>query len=119
MAPGSDQGYLVHIVAVGETLDRIADHYDTTVEAIMTVNYELKPPVWVQYPIVIPVGAKDVTGLPAFKVYVVEAYEVISVEALADVLGVDAAALGLYNLCTGSNCQFNQGDVLLVPYVVE
>jgi len=115
MPPGGDQGYLVHVVAVGETLDMIADHYDTTVQAIMVVNYKLTPPVWVQYPLVIPVGAKDATGLPAFKVYVLEAYESISAASLADVLGVDASKLESYNLCTG-NCQFNKGDVLLVPY---
>jgi len=115
MPLGSDHGYLVHVVAIGETLDRIADHYNTTVEAIMTVNYGLKPPVWVQYPIVIPVDTKDAAGLPAFKVYVVEAYEAISAESLAEVLGVDASMLEFYNLCT-ANCQFNKGDVLLVPY---
>jgi len=113
--PGGNQGYLVHIVAVGETLDMIADRYDTTVQAIMAVNYGLKPPVWVQYPIVIPVNTKDAAGLPAFKVYVVEAYESISAKSLADVLGVDASALEFYNLCT-ANCQFNKGDVLLVPF---
>ena len=115
MPAGTDQGYLIHIVAPGETLDMIAVDYNTTVQAIIAVNYKLKPPVWVQYPIVIPVGTKDARGLPAFDVYVVEAYETIKAESLADVLGVDAAALEFYNLCTG-NCQFNKGDVLLVPY---
>jgi len=116
MPPGSDQSYLVHIVAVGETLDTIANHYNTTVQAIITVNYKFKPPVLLQYPLVIPVGTKDATGLPAFKVYVVGAYESISAESLADVLSVDANALELYNLCT-ANCQFHKGDVLLIPYI--
>ena len=115
MPPGGDQGYLVHIVAVGETLDIIADHYDTTVQAILAVNYKLKPPVWVQYPIVIPVGADDTAGYIAFEVYVVvDAYEVITAESLANILGVDASALEFYNMCI-SNCQFHKGDVLLIP----
>ena len=81
----------------------------------MAVNYKLKPPVWVQYPIVIPVGTQDATDLPAFKVYVVETYKSIPAKSLANVLDVDASALEFYNLCTG-NCRFNKGDVLLVPY---
>jgi len=115
MPPGSKQGYLVHVVAAGETLEVIAEDYNTTVLAILAVNYKLKPPVWAQYPIVIPVNTKDAVGLPAFKVYVVNDHEMIMAEALADVLGVEATALEYYNLCTG-NCQFNKGDVLLVPY---
>jgi len=115
LPPGTTQGYLVHMVAAGETLDVIAAHYDTTVQAIIAVNYKLKPPVWVHYPIVIPKGATDATGLPAFDVYVVDEAETITAESLAENLGVDASALEFYNLCT-RNCQFNKGDVLLVPY---
>ena len=114
LPPGSDQGFLVHMVAVGETLDMIAGHYNTTVQAILAVNYKLEPPVWAQYPIVIPLGAEDTTGYPAFEVYVVETNEKISAESLAGILGMDAAALEFYNTCTG-NCQFNKGDVLLIP----
>jgi len=115
MPAGTEQGYLVHIVAAGETLDMLAANYNTTVQALMAVNYKLKPPVWVEYPIVIPVGIQDAAGLPAFDVYVVDGYEFVTAESLADTLGVDATALEYYNLCTG-NCRFNKGDVLLVPY---
>lgn len=110
---GNQNGFLVHIVEYGETLDMIANKYGTTVQAIMAVNYELTPPVWAHYPIVIPVGAKDTIGLPAFEVYVVED-ETVSSESLADTLGVDIGELQLYNLCVGS-CQFDKGDVLLIP----
>lgn len=111
---GSDQVYLIHIVAQGETLDVIAANYATTVQAIIAVNYELTPPVWVDYPIVIPLDTTDVAGLPSFTVYIVEEYETISSKELAEILAVDAADLEFYNVCS-ANCQFARGDVLLVP----
>lgn len=111
---GSDQVYLIHIVAQGETLDVLAANYATTVQAIIAVNYELTPPVWVDYPIVIPLDATDVAGLPSFTVYIVEEYQTISSKDLAEVLAVDAADLEFYNVCS-ANCQFARGDVLLVP----
>ena len=111
---GSDQVYLIHIVAQGETLDAIAANYATTVQAIIAVNYELTPPVWVDYPIVIPLDTTDVAGLPSFTVYILEEYETISSKELAEILAVDAADLEFYNVCS-ADCQFARGDVLLVP----
>ena len=115
LPPGASHGLLVHMVAPGETLDMIAANYSTTMQAIMAVNYGLTPPIWADYPIVIPVGTKDATGLSPFKVYVVEDYETISAETLANVLAVDVKDLEFYNLC-GGNCQFTRGDVLLIPH---
>ena len=111
---GSDQVYLIHIVAQGETLDVLAASYATTVQAIIAVNYDLTPPVWVDYPIVIPLDATDAAGLPSFTVYIVEEYQTISSKALAEILAVSAADLEFYNVCS-ANCQFARGDVLLVP----
>jgi hypothetical protein len=115
--PGSQQGYLPHLVLEGEALDLLADRYKTTVQAILAVNYKLSPPVWVDYPLVIPVGAKEATGLPALEVYVVdETTAALTAEALAGRLGVEAADLEVYNLCSADD-QFQLGDVLLVPSV--
>ena len=111
---GSDQVYLIHIVTQGETLDMIAANYTTTVQAIIAVNYELTPPVWVDYPIVIPLNTTDAAGLPSFTVYIVEEHQTISSKALAEILAVSAADLEFYNVCN-ADCQFVRGDVLLVP----
>ncbi len=108
-----EQGYLVHLVAYGETLDMIAARFETTIEAIMRVNYKLEPPVWADYPIVVPVGAQDAAGLQSFEVYVVQDYDVLPAESLAILLGVDVNLLEYYNLCS-ENCQFDKGDVLLI-----
>lgn len=116
LPPGASQGLLVHIVAQGETLDLLAAYYGTTVQAILSVNYGLTPPAWVDYPIVIPVDTKDAAGLPSFKVYVVKDYETISAETLANILAVDVKDLEYYNVC-GANCQFSRGDVLLIPHM--
>lgn len=112
---GAASGFLVHIVLHGETLDTIAASYSTTVEAIMTVNYELNPPIWVDAPLVIPVGLQNPDESIAFEVYVVDGVETITSTALAEMLSVDAADLEKYNAC-GTNCQFNEGDVLLIPH---
>jgi len=114
LPPGVSHGLLIHVVKYGETLDMIAANYATTVQAIMAVNYELDLPIWADYPIVIPVGAKDTSGLLPFEVYVINDYETISAEALANILAVDAKDLEFYNLC-GVNCRFTRGDVLLIP----
>lgn len=115
MPLGSNQGLLAHMVVDGEALEMIASHYQTTVPAILAVNYNFRLPVWAQYPIVIPVGANDAIGLPALEVYVVgETYENISAESLSGILGVDEAALEFYNVCSG-NCKFHKRDVLLIP----
>lgn len=115
LPPGASHGFLIHIVAQGETLDIIAFNFGTTVQAIMSVNYDLTPPVWVDYPIVIPVNTDHVSGMPAFEVYVVEDYETISSGALAGLLAVNSRDLEFYNLCSGA-CQYNKGDVLLIPH---
>ena len=116
LPPGASHGLLVHLVAPGETLELIAANYSTSVQAIMAVNYGLTPPIWADYPVVIPVGTKDVVaGSVSFKVYVVEDYETLSAEALANILSVDVKDLEFYNFC-GGDCQFSRGDVLLVPH---
>ncbi len=110
---GQSQPYLIHVVKEQETLDLFALNYDTTVEAIMAVNYKITPPVWVDYPIVVPVGAEDGAGLPSFTVYEVKDVETVSSEALAGELNVDVESLERYNGCSGS-CEFVRGDVLLI-----
>jgi LysM repeat protein len=112
---GTSRGLLVHMVVRGETLDMIASNYGTTVDAILAVNYKLTPPAWVDYPIVVPVDTQDVSGLPAFKVYVVKEYETITAQELAELLDVNAKDLEYYNLCSG-DCVFKQEDVLLIPH---
>jgi len=80
----------------------------------VAVNYNMTTSVWVYYPIVIPVNAKDPAGLSVFQVYTVEGNAQISSTALAKLLAVDARQLEMYNLCS-RECQFMVGDVLLIP----
>ena len=110
---GGNQSYLIHVVKEQETLDLIAVNYNTTVQAIIAVNYKITPPVWVDYPIVVPVGAEDETGLPSFTVYEVNDEELISSKLLAEKLTVDVESLERYNGCS-NDCQFARGDVLLI-----
>lgn len=110
---GSDYKFLIHKVMGGENFNQYADKYGTSVEAIVTINYKLKTPVWVDTLVVIPVGFTDVASLPAF-----EAHEVTeagkSLETLAQELGVSAADLNYYN-AIGVGESLLAGDWLLVP----
>ena len=110
---GADPQFVIHRVQYGENLNQYAVQYNTSVDAIVLVNYDLKTPVWVDTLIVIPVDITEVDGLPAFEVYLVSGIE-RSVEALAEELGVKAADLARYNaLAAGELLQ--SGDWLLVP----
>lgn len=97
----------------GENLNQYAATYNTSVEAILAVSYELKTPVWVDSLVIIPVGFTDVADLPSF-----EAYQLSgsgrSVEALAQELGVSAADLKYYN-AIGDGESLLVGDWLIIP----
>lgn len=110
---GSDYKFVIHKVISGETFNQYTDKYNTSIEAIVTVNYNLKMPVWEDAIVIIPVGFADVASLPAF-----EAYEVTqagkSLETLAQEVGVDEDDLKYYNAFDGDQSLL-AGDWLLIP----
>lgn len=87
---GQSQVYLVHMTREGETLDMLAERYDTSVTVLQVVNL---PPgqqgMWANLPMVVLPGTKDASGLSRMQAVLVEAE--ISVADLAQQLGVDEA----------------------------
>jgi hypothetical protein len=110
---GSDYKFVIHRVLYGENLNQLASRYNTSIEAIMLVNYGLKTPVWEDTLVIIPVEFTDVSNLPAF-----EAYEVTrpdtSLKVLALGYGVSLEDLKYYN-AIGADESLEVGDWLLIP----
>lgn len=92
---GGEYKFAIHIVADGDTLDVLAREFLTTPEAIRAINYQMRIPLWVGKPIVIPVGFSDVSLLPTFEPHQVSAP--ILLADLAAQQSVDIVQLAQYN----------------------
>jgi hypothetical protein len=113
---GTDYKFVIHKVLTGENLDGFAAKYNTSVEAIIDVNYGLGPIAWVDTLLVIPVGFTDISKLPRFVVYQVKSEERgISVENMAEYLRVNPLDLKYYNGWTSDGDRPLVGALLLVP----
>jgi hypothetical protein len=113
MPIGGDYKFVIHRVAGGESLDQYAQKYRTSVEAIHSVSYSLKTPLWVDALVIIPVGFTDAASLPRFEAYVVTGTG-RTAETLALELGVDARELRYYNAILFGEV-LRVGDWLLIP----
>lgn len=93
---GSAYRFVIHRMLPGETLFALATQYHTSADAIKKVNYNMPDPIWVDWPVVIPVDTSDVSGLPTFEAFE-ELEDDVSIEELADLLNLDVASLLFYN----------------------
>ena len=106
--------FVIHSVTSGQTFETLAQLYGTTPDAILALNYKLKPPLRAATQIVIAPGMKSVIAdLPAFEAYQVTG-DPTTIERLARELTVDADLLRHYNACPG-DCALNDGDWIIVP----
>jgi hypothetical protein len=105
---------IIHRAEAGESLMSVASRYWTTVEAIQAINYYLPTPLQIGALIIVPVNQTDVTGLPAFDAFEVNAD--ISVGLLAQQLSVDTASLELYN-GFGNGESLYSGEWVIVPHI--
>jgi len=113
---GTDRKFVIHRVAEGEKLEQYALLYQTSVDAILFINYNLRNPAWTDVLVVIPLGFTDVADLPIFVVYQVKEEERgISVEALAKELRVSMEDLKYYNGMAEPWDRPLVGDLFLVP----
>ena len=96
---GQERKFVIHRVLTGENLTVFADAYQTSTDAIIAINYHLPLPVWADWVVVIPVGTKDVSGIPPFEPFLATG-ERMTVEALASQLNADVALFRKYNSFT-------------------
>lgn len=109
--------FVIHKTKSGERLETYAEKYNTTVEAILAINYKLTNPTWSSILFVIPVGFSNVEDLPIFVVYEVKPDDRgISTEGLANLLRVNPVDLKYYNGMSAAGERPLVGDLILVPW---
>jgi len=113
MPIGNVQKYLIHRVISGDNLVALAASHETSIEAILAVNYTLTLPIMVDTIIVIPLGMPNPAVLPVFETYQVIDKE-ISVEDLAIALGTDPVLFKYFNGSEDGEILI-QDDWMLVP----
>ena len=111
---GADHKFIIHETQAGENLAQFEQTYNTSVTAIVEVNYEFTYPIWVGALVVIPYGFVDVADMPAFEPYQVTD-AAMTVELLAKIKSVDTLDLKKYNaLADGESLHI--GDWILIPH---
>ena len=93
---GINGQFLLHRIAVGESMAKLTVDYETTENAIRDVNYFLPSPLWAEVIIVIPLAIIDADGLPSFKPVFIEEDD-ISLEELAQSFAVSSSDLIEFN----------------------
>ena len=110
---GDAYQFVIHRVLEGESLQIYAAKYNTSVEAIMAINYNLISPLWVDWIIVIPVNNTDVADLPLFEGYQIQDNE-IRADSLSEKLSVSVDDFASYNDFERDHI-LHQGEWVLVP----
>jgi hypothetical protein len=87
--------FKIHRVQQSWNLEKLAFYYNTTVPAILAVNYRLTTPLYPGQVVIIPVNQLDVSDLPQFEAYQVA--ESITIEKMAAQLNVDPDQLRYFN----------------------
>jgi LysM repeat protein len=109
---GTNYKVIIHRIAEGESLSSLAQTNGTTDAAILNATYKLAIPLWIGKLIVIPVQNRSWKDQPALEPYQVT-QGIISLDELAQLLGIDAKLLKYYNGC--ENCLIQQGSWVVIP----
>jgi len=105
---------LVHRIQEGEGFIMLAEKYQTSVDAIKAINYELTDSLLYNQIIVLPVNSTDVANLPSFSVYQ-EQEGNVSIEELADRMKIDVVSFRTYNDLPEGYI-VSPGEWLLIPH---
>lgn len=108
--------FLLHRVSRGEDLLAIAEKYNTSVDAIRTVNYNIAPELWVDTMIVIPVDQTDVTGVTPMIPLEITGSEK-SIQELAVEHTISPDLLGEVN-SRSITYRFQIGEWVIMPQVI-
>lgn len=110
---GDEIQFIIHRVTEGETLQIFATQYNTTVEAITAINYDLIVPLWTNWLVIIPLDITEVDELPVFEAHQVEV-ENIPLRDLAEQLSASLNEMMRYNNLEASHI-LHQAEWVLVP----
>jgi hypothetical protein len=110
---GVTHQFIIHRVAQWESLQNFTDQYNTTVDAIRAVNYDLIAPLWVDWIVIIPVNIIDASELPSFEAYQVTD-DSVTLITVSEQLSVSLEDIMLFNnIHSDRNLQI--GEWLLIP----
>jgi len=110
---GNEHLFLLHRVAGGEDLATIASLYQTSVEAIRAVNYNMSLELWVDTVIIIPVNQTDVSGVtPMTALEITGSGQTIL--SIADENGISPEILGEVN-ARPTSYSFQTGEWVIIP----
>ncbi len=117
MPIGDYYKFIIHKAKDGERLEYFAEKYNTTVEAIIAINYRLTNPAYEDVLFVVPINFSTIKGMPVFVVYEIKLEERgISPETLAKKLRVNLFDLKYYNGLMQPGQRPLVGDLILVPW---
>jgi hypothetical protein len=109
---GTTYPVIVHRIAEGDNISTLAQVNGSWDQAILDATYKLVPPLIVGQVIVIPVDNRSWQDQPALEPYQIS-QPAISLDDLAQILGVDAAMLKYYNGYEGY--LIKQGSWIVIP----
>lgn len=112
---GVEYKFVIHLVRKGESFPMLAGTYNTTIDAIRAVNFDMPHSLWADSILIIPVGMSSVEGLPAFSAYMVDE-KGLTIEDLARKLSVDPTLLKQYNALPDGYL-LSSGEWLLIPHL--
>ena len=104
---------VLHNVVEGESFILLANTYNTSAEAIKSINYAMENTLFADRVIVIPVNTTDVSTLPAFSVFEVNE-DNLFIETVAMGFNVDIVDLRNYNHLP-EGYVLTKGEWLLIP----
>lgn len=112
---GDSPELVIHKVLEGVGYLLIAENFHTSVEAIKAINYQAPEALWLGTILVVPKNTDEVSHLPQFKTYEVNA-EGLTIELLSERLNVDVELMKEYNrLPAGVNLKLGEWLVIPVP----
>ena len=111
---GDEYEFIIHRVSEGESLQIFAAEYNTNIEAIKAINYDLIAPLWINWIIIIPMNITDVSDLPKFEAYQVTE-EKVDIRFLAEKLSANLEDILFYNNLDSDHV-LNEGEWLLIPH---
>jgi len=112
-AIGENPQFIIHRTIEGESLPLFANIYQTSVEAIRAVNYNLPRILWPDQIVIIPLNQTDMSGIPPLIAYE-NPENGITFEQIAEDLDVPLEKLLQYNNIN-EEYPLQQGDWILIP----
>jgi len=109
---GTEYKVVIHRTARGDNLSSLAQMHRSWDQAILDATYNLVPPLTIGKLIVIPINNRNWQDQPPLEPYQIT-QPAISIDDLAQILGIDAALLNYYNGYEGYLIQ--QGSWVVIP----